>query len=291
MKSNKLVAPTTESEIIKHWKYDDRVYVSCVCITFNQVAYIRDAIESFLAQVSEYRFEILIHDDLSSDGTRDVLVEYQKKYPSIIRLILQNENQYSKGKKILRLAAREAKGEFIALCEGDDYWISQDKIQEQYELMQNSNYSFVAHNAIVIDESTSKEFKFNKNKTNFKFDTSYLLLKEWFIPTASIFVRSKLIQDELPAWSSKVKSGDYLNQILFSLHGGGYYSESTYSVYRKNSVGSLSSKQKNNWGHLVNRIYLYSRLLPLLKIRHKSVAVISIFKSMMKVIYSILRSR
>ena len=91
----KLVAPEREAEITKHWKYTDKVYTSVICITFNQDIYIRDAIDSFLAQVTEYKFEIIIHDDVSTDKTREILKEYQQKYPSIIKLILQETNQFS----------------------------------------------------------------------------------------------------------------------------------------------------------------------------------------------------
>jgi hypothetical protein len=73
----KLIAPLNEGEIKKHWIYTDRVYISSVCFTFNQKGYIRDTIDSFLAQETIYRFEIIIHDDASTDGTRDVLLEYK----------------------------------------------------------------------------------------------------------------------------------------------------------------------------------------------------------------------
>lgn len=127
----KLIAPYSEADIIKHWKYTDKVYVSIICTCFNQESYIRETIESFLAQESEYKFEIIIHDDASTDNTSNILEYYQTRFPSIIKLLLQSENQYSQRKLILLITANHAQGEYLALCEGDDYWLDPKKIQKQ----------------------------------------------------------------------------------------------------------------------------------------------------------------
>lgn len=145
MNIEKLVVPTNEYEIKKYWKYKDRIYISCVCITFNQKDYIRDTIDSFLAQKTEYCFEIIIHDDVSTDGTRDILLEYKNKYPSIIKLVLQDVNQYSQGKRILPLAVRYATGEYIAFCEGDDFWIDKYKLQKQIKIFLNDEKTSLVH--------------------------------------------------------------------------------------------------------------------------------------------------
>ena len=146
--------PKNESEIKQHWKYTDRVYISCVCIVFNQEKYIQDTINGFLAQISEYKFEIVIHDDVSTDNTRKILLEYKNKYPSIIKLILQKENQYQQGKKITSIAISHANGEFIALCEGDDFWIDNKKLQQQIVLL-NKNINICISKAISLYSDNS----------------------------------------------------------------------------------------------------------------------------------------
>ena len=97
--------------------------VSICCLTYNHAPYIRDAIEGFLMQKTNFPVEILIHDDASTDGTADIIREYETRYPDIIKPIYQTENQYSKGVKISReYQFSRARGKYIALCEGDDYW-------------------------------------------------------------------------------------------------------------------------------------------------------------------------
>lgn len=142
----KLNAPESEVEITKHWKYIDKVYVSVVCTTFNQEIYIRDAIESFLAQETEYKFEIIIHDDASTDSTPQIVQEYKDKYPNIIRTILQTENQYSiYPNKPFFNCVEMAKGEYIAICEGDDFWIEKGKIEQQCIHLENNTGTSLVH--------------------------------------------------------------------------------------------------------------------------------------------------
>ena len=102
----------------------EEIKVSICCITYNHEDYIADAIESFLMQETDFKYEILIHDDASTDKTADIIRSYELKYPEIIKPIYQTVNQYSKNTKILpTFLYPKAKGKYIALCEGDDYWI------------------------------------------------------------------------------------------------------------------------------------------------------------------------
>jgi len=119
-----------EDEIIAKWKGDlDKPVVSICCVTYNHETYIEDALEGFLSQETDFPFEIIIHDDCSTDKTTQILNEYLEKYPNIIKLIIQTENQWSKGIRILPvLVVPEARGKYIALCDGDDYWFDFVKI-------------------------------------------------------------------------------------------------------------------------------------------------------------------
>jgi glycosyltransferase involved in cell wall biosynthesis len=112
--------------------------VSIHCITFNHSAFIRDALEGFLMQETTFPVEILIHDDASTDGTADIIREYEMRFPRLVKPIYQVENQYSKGGKPGRINMERALGEYIACCEGDDFWSDPLKTQKQVELMKEN---------------------------------------------------------------------------------------------------------------------------------------------------------
>jgi len=123
------------------------VEVSISCLTYNHEKYIRQTLEGFVKQKTNFRFEVLIHDDASTDGTQEIIKEYQLKYPDIIKPIFQKENQYEKRVQISKTYNySRALGKYIALCEGDDYWTDENKLQMQYDALENDkSCSFSVH--------------------------------------------------------------------------------------------------------------------------------------------------
>ncbi|MEZ9786619.1 glycosyltransferase family 2 protein [Vibrio breoganii] len=241
----KLKAPVSEEDIMSHWIYTDKVYISCVCITFNQELYIRDAIDSFLAQVTEYKFEIVIHDDLSTDKTRTILKEYKFRYPSIIKLVLQKENQYSLGKKITPIAVSYAEGDYIALCEGDDFWNDCNKIDVQYKNMHGkTDISF--HPCFYIDQRNgSVREKCNYYPINELISVNKVLRGGGeFMPTASLMIK-KDVFDNLPSWFDNVPTGDFYLQVLASKEYRALYISGLRSSYRYYSVSSWTREKTN----------------------------------------------
>ena len=112
--------------------------VSIICLTYNQAQYIRKTLEGFVMQKTNFPIEILIHDDASTDETADIIREYENKYPQIIKPIYQQENQYSKKVAIgATYIYPKVKGKYIALCEGDDYWIDPLKLQKQVDFLES----------------------------------------------------------------------------------------------------------------------------------------------------------
>ena len=116
----------TQEQIMQNWsiKNTENPLVSVRCITYNHEPYIAQAIDGFLMQKTDFPFEVIIHDDASTDKTADIIREYEKKYPLIIKPIYQTENQYSKRDgSVAKVIDSKLRGRYIAYCEGDDYWI------------------------------------------------------------------------------------------------------------------------------------------------------------------------
>jgi glycosyltransferase involved in cell wall biosynthesis len=143
-----------EGAIVRDWQPAAPPVISILCVAYNQERYIDGAIRGFLTQRTEFSFEILIHDDASTDGTAAKIRAWQEKYPSIIHPVLQTENQYSRGVEPFDLLLKQARGRYIALCEGDDYWLEPAKLQKQVSFLeQNPDFSCSAHNYYLYNES------------------------------------------------------------------------------------------------------------------------------------------
>lgn len=120
----------------------DKPLVSICSITYNHAPYIRECLDGFLMQKTDFPFEIIIHDDASTDGTSDIIREYAEKYPNIIFPIIQLENQYSKHRRfdlIIKSCIDISKGKYIAFCEGDDYWTDPLKLKKQIDYLESNS--------------------------------------------------------------------------------------------------------------------------------------------------------
>lgn len=227
------------------------IMVSVCCITYNQEEYIRDALEGFLKQKVNFNYEIIIHDDASTDNTTNILKEYEKKYPNKIRVIYEKENQYQKGKKVGILTYNYAKGKYVAICEGDDYWTDENKLQLQVDYMEkHPECTLCFHNAQVLDMADNskkvfipykKEFK-QYIKKDYKYDVGELELLE-FIPTASFMFRTENLH-KIPDWFEKCFVGDWPLKLIMTSFGYAYCINKVMSVYRKNAKGSLTTKNR-----------------------------------------------
>jgi glycosyltransferase involved in cell wall biosynthesis len=214
--------------------------VSICCITYQHRNFIRDAIEGFLMQETTFPVEIIIHDDASTDGTAEIVREYQEKHPQLFRTILQKENQYSLGKSPGRLTRSMSRGEYIALCEGDDYWIAEEKLQKQVEILdENPDISLVFHNAWAKHAGQSrKDWFFGSNLTTSKNEFSLVDIvdsQHWFIPTCSMVYRRK---NSLLIDIYKIAfGGDLVIQLSAALAGRLFYWDEVAGVYRRHSGG------------------------------------------------------
>lgn len=231
------------------------IKVSIICITYNQERYIEKALNSFINQKTNFEYEIIVHDDASTDSTPLIIKKYEKKYPNIVRGIYQKENQYSKGvKKISFSLFPIAKGEFIALCEGDDYWTDTEKLQKQYNIMiKNLDISLCTHKTQCINEDetvTERIFppiNFNENIISGERFVYFQMMKQyWMFHTSSYFFRksdvNELSNNHLN-FVDKFAVGDLCLQLFLITKGNIYYIPEIMSRYRLNSKGSWSEKK------------------------------------------------
>ena len=136
--------------------------VSIFCLTYNHAPYIRQCLDGFLMQKTTFVYEVIINDDASTDGTTEIIREYEEKYPDIIKPIYHEENLYSKGERGFwnRYCLPRSKGKYVALCEGDDYWIDPYKLQKQVDLLENNvDYGLIHTLANVYDVSKKQVLK------------------------------------------------------------------------------------------------------------------------------------
>ena len=207
---------------------------SICCITYNHEKYIADAIESFLMQKTNFNYEILIHDDASTDKTSDIIREYETKYPELIKPIYQTENQYSKGVKTFNFSLQRAEGKYIAICEGDDYWTDPYKLQKQVDYMEkHPECSICVHAAYrVSPEKIKKKSHIRPNCGNKIFTVEEVIEGGGdLFPTNSILYPAVFCKNR-PDFYENAPVGDYPLAIYLSLQGTIYYIDEFMSARR-----------------------------------------------------------
>ena len=236
----------TEDKIISDWVGDINLpLISIVCITYNHENFIGEAIDSFLAQKTKFPFEVIIGDDCSTDNTVEAIKKYTEQYPAIVKLTARDKN-IGMGDNIID-CFNKCKGEYIAICEGDDYWITSEKLQIQVDTMvQNPNINISFHSAYTVEGH-----KLNRDKifSNYGDEIKKFPLDEvvlgggGFMPTQSLMLRSDVLKNA-PDWFYKYPI-DYFIQILGSISNGGLYIPLIFAAYRVNIKGSWSARQRN----------------------------------------------
>ncbi len=229
---------------------NNKLLVSINCITFNHEKYIKEALESFLMQKTNFEYEILIHDDASTDNTADIIRKYEKKYPDIIKPIYQEENQYSKKVNISKnFQYPRAKGKYIAICEGDDYWTDPNKLQKQVDFLEsNPEFGFVHCNFDKLYNKTGRIRK-SANYINAKRFSSQdqifigMLLNTYSIGTLTVMARKDLLIESYGSIDlSTHLMGDLPTWLEISQKTKFHFIQDSVGAYRKVS-GSASNTE------------------------------------------------
>lgn len=238
----------------------NNIIVSISCLTYNHAQFIRQCLDGFLMQECDFAFEVLIHDDASTDGTIDIIKEYQQKHPQIIKPFFQSENQWSKGVRGMnqKFNYPRAKGKYIALCEGDDYWIDPLKLQKQVGFLENRpNFSMIFSNAhIILNDGADKSKKGRDLKLieESKVFSDIEIFEDWTIPTASVLFRRSAAGPELyqSLINPKFLFGDII-QFLYLTSKGKIYGLADFTVcYRKHGGGVTQIKDRMKHSQVFN---------------------------------------
>lgn len=215
------------------------VVVSIICNAYNHELYIRQCLEGFVMQKTNFAFEVLIHDDASTDKTADIIREYEAKYPEIIKPIYQTENQYSKKTGIMKtFQYPRVKGKYIALCEGDDYWIDPLKLQKQVDFLEaNPEYSMCFHRSNILNELEMNPV-INPKVIEDKDYSANELFENWIVPTASIVYRSSIYTPmDKYINPERMLNGDIILVLNCASRGKIRGFSDVMSVYRMHSGG------------------------------------------------------
>lgn len=224
----------------------DNCMVSICCVTYNHEPYIRETLEGFLNQKVKFRFEVLIHDDASTDGTQEIIKEFSKKFPEIIKPILREENIKSKigGGVNIKYNMDRANGKYIALCEGDDYWIDPNKLQKQVDLLESdSEISLVFTARKVFYKKTNTWEVQNLKQLTYGIKDVNLS----FVPSTQtvVFRRSEDIIGFLKSNLMKHNSSDQLLGLGAAKYGKIIGLKDVTSVYRETGDGAYTSRKNN----------------------------------------------
>ena len=223
----------TEKEIISTWNFN-KPTISICTISYNQEKYIAEALDSFLMQRTSFPFEIVVDDDASNDKTAEILLEYQKKFPNIMNINFHKKN-IGATKNFFQNIQR-AKGEYIALCEGDDYWTDCNKLQIQADfLSKHPAYVMSFHN---IDMKFEENGRFEKSiiKNGRDFTQSELKCANVYCPTCTVMFKKEGLQIKNTYFT--IGGGDILLWHLLGCNGKAkFQSNIGNSVYRQHSAG------------------------------------------------------
>ena len=239
----------------------DEIGVSVYCLVYNHAKYIRECLESIVHQETSFRFNVIVHDDASTDGSGEIIKEFADLYPDIIIPIIQTENQHQKGRGIVKQIEPLVTGKYVAVCEGDDYWCSTAKLQKQFDIMeQNPTCGLCLHRTMEVTEDgkeTGREFPCRVFETGFLPGEELIdtIDESRLFHTSAFFMRGCYWHDYIvnpPDYRSGSPVGDVPIMLYFGSKYPVYQINEVLSCYRRGAPSSWSNRirYQNNWDNL-----------------------------------------
>ena len=235
--------------------------VTVWCLTYNQKEFIRDALDGFVMQKTSFPFEVIVHDDASTDGTTDIVNDFAHKFPNIIKPMIETENQWQKGglKHIISIMnEKHLRGKYIAFCEGDDFWTDPLKLQRQVDFLESHpDYSMCFHSAKKRYETNAMAWIDCENIQDKDYDATDVFVN-WTIPTASVLCRKEAMDFYANLKHSElIQNYDIFIILSCAMVGKLRGMHEQMSVYRIQSEGLTYNKKAlirctmNNPGHFL----------------------------------------
>jgi len=230
------------------------IKLTVICLTYNHAEYIECALQSMLSQKTDFQYEILVNDDASTDNTAEIIKRYEQRYPEIIKPVFHEENLYSQGKSTMRaFLLPRAQGEYIAFCEGDDYWTDERKLQKSVEwLDMHPDYVACVHNTLWHDCSGAEPDHIIYDRPN---DTDLLfedVIQGNQFHTSSLVFRKEYLSNRPDFYYVAKGYGDYPQAIWLGINGKIRWFSGVMSVYRyKSNPKSWSSSTDDSVAHKI----------------------------------------
>ena len=228
--------------------------VSVSVTTYQHAAFIHQCLDGILMQKTSFPFELIIGEDESTDGTREICIEYAEKHPDRIRLFLRSRalSVYVEDGATRRLngawCRRSARGTYIAMCEGDDYWTSPDKLQKQIDFLESHpECSMSFHNVLIVSEEPSEAPRPAYSYDMRPFYHLIDLFPRNFIHTPSVVFRRDALPQPRPDWCRLMPMGDWPTYLLLAQNGRLAYLPDVMSAYRRHSGGIWSQMSRSQW--------------------------------------------
>ena len=219
--------------------------VKCIC--YNHEKYIEKCLDSILSQKTTYKYKIIIHDDVSTDNSRSIIDKYVNEYPDIVIPMYETENQYSKGKRIFNIMDDMIDTKYCCVCECDDYWQNDNKIQKQLDFMESHpEYSVCGHSFDVVDDNCKLLYRDRRYGMNdHEITIEDVIMNKDLPQTATLLYRQDIAVNE-PEFFNQCLVGDYPLMLYLATHGKMYYFDDNMTCYRRHNEGSwVTMAQKN----------------------------------------------
>lgn len=252
------LVPLSEEEIRAKWANSDcKPLVSICCATYNHAAWIEDALCGFLAQKTVFPFEIIIRDDASNDGTTEIVRGYVLRYPNLIRHVINASNKFSVGESPSQVWPSLVNSKYMALCEGDDFWVVDDKLQKQVEILEGNE---LASMCVALTDNfiqNGQGLSYHSTTDSMSSEVSLIIDTSGYYHTSTFVIRVDVYKKLINEYYKKVKVFDDISlRSLLVTYGPLMLLPEVVSVYRITGKGLYTSQNLRSqleWGYNISK--------------------------------------